>query len=60
MKNKLRAIAVMLLGFGLIYTLSTSVLIQKIFVGLIVGGLLYGLYTLILDIINDVYGEDKG
>jgi len=59
MKNQLRAIGVLLLMFGLIYILSTYTIVQKIFVIAIVTGLIYGLYTLVLDIINDVYREEE-
>ena len=59
MKNKLRAIGVLILAFLLIEVISYSILAVKIILALIIGGLTYGLYTFVLEIINEMFPNDR-
>ena len=59
MKNKIRAITLLLLTFLLILTLAYSTVAVKIAIGLLIGFVGYGMYLVILGIMDDIYPEDK-
>lgn len=59
MKNKIRALMILLIPFLLIGLLSYSMLAVKILLGMLIGGLVGGLYIFILEFINEMFPNDR-